>query len=96
MNAFFSLHPFRRALLVPGLFSATIGFIFVTPAFSHCDGLDGPVVASARLALQDGNINRVLNVAQDLEDQIFRFGSGHSFSGFCNSRSIAFNSSPPV
>ena len=60
MNPFFSLHPFRRVLFVPALFSVTISFIFVTPAFSHCDGLDGPVVASARLALQDGNINRVL------------------------------------
>jgi hypothetical protein len=60
MNPLFSLHLFRRALFVPALFSAAISFIFVPPAFSHCDGLDGPVVASARLALQEGNVNRVL------------------------------------
>ncbi len=31
-----------------------------TPAFAHCDGLDGPVVNAARIALQTGDLNRVL------------------------------------
>lgn len=31
-----------------------------SPAFAHCDGLDGPVVTAARLALQTGNVNHVL------------------------------------
>jgi hypothetical protein len=31
-----------------------------SPALAHCDGLDGPVVNAARLALQTGDLNRVL------------------------------------
>jgi hypothetical protein len=34
--------------------------IDATPAFAHCDGIDGPVVNAARLALQTADINRVL------------------------------------
>jgi len=33
---------------------------FATPAFGHCDGLDGPVVAAARKALEAGDANPVL------------------------------------
>jgi hypothetical protein len=33
---------------------------FATPASAHCDGLDGPVVAAARNALEAGNANPVL------------------------------------
>jgi Family of unknown function (DUF6448) len=59
MKPFASLCQFRKALFLAALFMMTTSFVF-TPAFSHCDGLDGPVVASARLALQSGNINQVL------------------------------------
>ena len=31
-----------------------------SPAMAHCDGLDGPVVAAARSALDNGNPNPVL------------------------------------
>lgn len=31
-----------------------------TPAFAHCDGMDGPVVKAAQRALASGNINLVL------------------------------------
>lgn len=34
--------------------------IDATPALAHCDGLDGPVVGAARIALQTGDLNRVL------------------------------------
>lgn len=34
--------------------------IDATPALAHCDGLDGPVVSAARIALQTGELNRVL------------------------------------
>jgi hypothetical protein len=34
--------------------------IDATPALAHCDGLDGPVVNAARIALRTGEINRVL------------------------------------
>jgi hypothetical protein len=42
------------------LLFAGISFLDATPAFAHCDGLDGPVVNAARLALQTADINRVL------------------------------------
>jgi hypothetical protein len=40
-------------------FSA-MSLIDATPALAHCDGVDGPVVSAARLALQTGDVNRVL------------------------------------
>ncbi|HET9950222.1 MAG TPA: DUF6448 family protein, partial [Candidatus Eisenbacteria bacterium] len=30
------------------------------PALAHCDGLDGPVVMAARLALEKSDVTRVL------------------------------------
>jgi Family of unknown function (DUF6448) len=38
----------------------TMSVIDATPALAHCDGLDGPVVSAARIALQTGDLNRVL------------------------------------
>jgi hypothetical protein len=39
---------------------AAMSVIDATPALAHCDGLDGPVVNAARIALQTGDPNRVL------------------------------------
>jgi hypothetical protein len=39
--------------------SAALMFV-AFPASAHCDGLDGPVVAAARQALESGDVNRVL------------------------------------
>jgi hypothetical protein len=39
---------------------SSMSLIDATPALAHCDGLDGPVVSAARLALQTGDVNRVL------------------------------------
>jgi hypothetical protein len=39
---------------------AAMSVIDATPALAHCDGLDGPVVGAARIALQTGDLNRVL------------------------------------
>jgi len=39
---------------------AIMSVIDATPALAHCDGLDGPVVNAARIALQTGDLNRVL------------------------------------
>ncbi len=39
---------------------AAMSLIDATPALAHCDGLDGPVVGAARMALQTGDLNRVL------------------------------------
>ncbi|MEN6603063.1 MAG: DUF6448 family protein [Bryobacteraceae bacterium] len=49
------------ALLVAGLFTAQ-------PASAHCDGIDGPVVAAARQALDTGNINLVLPWVQQRDE----------------------------
>lgn len=38
------------------------------PAFAHCDGLDGPVIKSARQALDSGNVNRVLIWVQHTDE----------------------------
>jgi hypothetical protein len=39
----------------------SIALLFAaSPASAHCDGVDGPVVKSARQALDTGNVNRVL------------------------------------
>jgi len=38
------------------------------PAFAHCDGLDGPVVKSARQALASGNVNHVLIWVQHTDE----------------------------
>ena len=49
-----------RVTLVAALVVLAIGFLAGSPAFAHCDGLDGPVVGAARTALQTSNINHVL------------------------------------
>ncbi len=45
-------------LLLVGLTLATLAG--VSPAFAHCDSLDGPVVETARLALAQGEVTPVL------------------------------------
>lgn len=40
------------------LFALTL--LVATPAFAHCDGMDGPVVKAAQKALATGNVNHVL------------------------------------
>jgi len=37
-----------------------VALLLPTPAAAHCDGLDGPVVAAARQALESGDPNSVL------------------------------------
>jgi hypothetical protein len=38
------------------------------PGFAHCDGMDGPVVAAARQALETGNANLVLLWVQKADE----------------------------
>jgi hypothetical protein len=47
------------SILLVSLVAAGLLLFSVSPAFAHCDGLDGPVVAAARVALQTGNINHL-------------------------------------
>lgn len=53
------LHDFGRlAVSLAGLL--VVLAVAPAPALAHCDGLDGPVVAAARKALEAGNANLVL------------------------------------
>jgi hypothetical protein len=50
---------------------ATLAVTAPSPAWAHCDSLDGPVVTSAREALAAGDVNRVLHwVRADDEPEI--------------------------
>jgi len=51
------------------MLAAFLTLIFWSPlAFAHCDGLDGPVVAAARKALDTGNVNLVLMWVQKADE----------------------------
>lgn len=52
-------HVVLLALTLVVVFAA-MSVVDATPALAHCDGLDGPVVSAARIALQTGDINRIL------------------------------------
>jgi len=64
-----------RRLLTPVLgtlsvlAAATLG---VQIALAHCDGLDGPIVAAAKNALQTGNVNLVLIWVQQRDEPEIR------------------------
>jgi len=47
-------------------------FIATSQAWSHCDGLDGPVVTAARAALEKGDVNRVLIWVRDEDEAEIR------------------------
>ncbi|MDD5642387.1 MAG: DUF6448 family protein, partial [Syntrophales bacterium] len=60
----------KRALLVAG-WSLAIGWLMPLVAGAHCDTVDGPVVAAARLALAKGEVTPVLKwVPKDDEGEI--------------------------
>lgn len=42
------------------LLAATLALAFATPAFAHCDSLDGPVIADAQKALVQKDVTPVL------------------------------------
>lgn len=48
------------SILAVGVIAVAFILFSASPAFAHCDGLDGPVVTAARIALQTGNVNHVL------------------------------------
>lgn len=51
--------PLRKHLLAIATTSA-LALPLATPAFAHCDALDGPLISEARLALESGDITPVL------------------------------------
>jgi hypothetical protein len=50
----------RRAFWRAGWFGLAAALLFPLAARAHCDSLDGPVVAAARRALQEGQVTPVL------------------------------------
>jgi hypothetical protein len=54
--------------------SALFSLFLCLPAvtFAHCDGLDEPVVAAAKKALENGNVNPVLIWVQKKDEQTIK------------------------
>lgn len=52
----------KRLLAVGGVLGLALGVVWLarTPAHAHCDTLDGPVIADARIALEKGDVTSVL------------------------------------
>ena len=62
-------HPMKTSLLI--LLSVLILVVSTTKVAAHCDTLDGPVVAAAKLALQKGDVTPVLKwVNKDSENEV--------------------------
>lgn len=61
---------FVSCLIVSAVISALL--LAPTAAFSHCDGLDGPVVKAARKALETGNVNLVLIWVQKQDEMAIK------------------------
>ncbi len=58
-------------VVVGAIAFAAMAMIFPAMSLAHCDTLDGPVVATARVALEKGNITPILKwVSADKEDEI--------------------------
>lgn len=64
----------RRRLFTP--IALTASLLLVSPVSAHCDGLDGPVVAAARQALNSGDPNAILIWVQPRDEQEVR----HAFA----------------
>jgi len=59
-----------RALVIAVVFGA-ISFVLPQSVFAHCDTLDGPVVTTAKKALEKGDVTPVLKwVKKDYEQEI--------------------------
>jgi hypothetical protein len=61
--------PFRRTLTV---LAAALALSWGTAAQAHCDTLDGPVVSTARKALDTNNVNLVLGWVQKKDEAEIR------------------------
>lgn len=54
------------------LIMLTAAYAAPQAAKAHCDGLDGPVVSAARVALKENNVNLVLIWGQKDDDEVIR------------------------
>ena len=62
----------RLSSLVAATTFAAAALTIPTPALAHCDGLDGPVVAAAKIALESGDPNPVLVWVQPADEPEIR------------------------
>jgi len=51
---------------------ALLGAVYASNAFAHCDTLDGPVVAMARIALDKGDVTPLLKWVRPEEEKEIR------------------------
>jgi hypothetical protein len=61
-----------RKTIIAASLSLAAAVSWSTPAFAHCDTLDGPVVGAARKALDTGNVNLVLVWVQTKDEPEIR------------------------
>ena len=64
--------PFLRIRNVMAAAMAAVALGSITPAYAHCDTLDGPVVAAARKALDTNSVNLVLVWVQKKDEAEIR------------------------
>lgn len=58
-------------LIILAAITLLISFVIASKIYAHCDTLDGPVVAAAKLALQKGDVTPVLKwVSKDAEKEV--------------------------
>jgi hypothetical protein len=62
----------RPSTLITTLLVVGFALLVPTPAFAHCDTLDGPVVRAARNALDAGDVNLVLIWVRTQDEQEIR------------------------
>ena len=67
---------FRAASLATSLIAAAL--LLPTPAMAHCDGIDGPVVTTARRSLEQGNVNFVLPWVRAEDEPAIRHAFEHA------------------
>src|SRR5512141_1472429 len=66
-SAIMKLHRITAKAAALATISAAL-LLAAGPASAHCDGEDGPVIKSARQALDSGNVNRVLVWVQPTDE----------------------------
>jgi hypothetical protein len=67
---------FRPATLAASLIAAA--FLLPAPAMAHCDGIDGPVVTTAKRSLDQGNVNFVLPWVRAEDEPAIRHAFEHA------------------
>jgi len=67
---------FRPTAVVASLIAGAL--LLPAPAMAHCDGIDGPVVTTARQSLEDGSVNLVLPWVRADDEPAIRHAFEHA------------------